>query len=366
MSKPTPQPSPAPIIDPKDAFVQFLDSVARFLFWAGTVATLISLGFLIYTFQTFMSGGAGLNQDLALSNIGLFKNILLAGVLALSVGATFTFWGEEVLGFLQLLGAGALFFAPIYLPMVLAGGQTPTPVSAEALAAMQFAGGIFGLVAIAVTIIDIIQRIQLRSQQGARADQLKYGKGIKEEKDIQDVFMGKCWQLPFCRKFVRERCPIYHSRRTCWREQVGCMCEEQVIRDAMSGKVIPKDAVQAAKFIPINNKLTPSQKQERCRQCVIYNEHQKHKYKLILPVATAVFVGLYLLFRGPLLEMTSQLLVTIDRMIGRATFRSDANVAQQITDSGMHFQEVLLICLSLIVFTYVLKLVEFLIFKLKV
>lgn len=144
------------------------------------------------------------------------------------------------------------------------------------------------------------------------------------------------------------------------------MCEEQVIRDAMSGKVIPKDAVQAAKFIPINNKLTPSQKQERCRQCVIYNEHQKHKYKLILPVATAVFVGLYLLFRGPLLEMTSQLLVTIDRMIGRATFRSDANVAQQITDSGMHFQEVLLICLSLIVFTYVLKLVEFLIFKLKV
>ncbi|MCC6352078.1 MAG: hypothetical protein IT202_06180, partial [Fimbriimonadaceae bacterium] len=140
MSKPTPQPSPAPIIDPKDAFVQFLDSVARFLFWAGTVATLISLGFLIYTFQTFMSGGAGLNQDLALSNIGLFKNILLAGVLALSVGATFTFWGEEVLGFLQLLGAGALFFAPIYLPMVLAVGQTPTPVSSEALAAMQFAG----------------------------------------------------------------------------------------------------------------------------------------------------------------------------------------------------------------------------------
>src|SRR5205823_3893098 len=122
-----------------------------------------------------------------------------------------------------------------------------------------------------------------------KKDTLKYGKGIKEEQNIRNTFMGKCWQLPYCRKFVRERCLIYHSRRTCWKERVGCMCEEEVIRNAMENRTIPKDAVAAAKYIPVNNRITMAQKRERCRQCVIFNEHLKHQYRLFLPVTVAAF-----------------------------------------------------------------------------
>ena len=57
------------------------------------------------------------------------------------------------------------------------------------------------------------------------------------------------------------------------------MCEEDVIRGAMEGRVISKDALVAATMIPRNNKLTIAQKKERCKTCVIYNEHQKHKYR---------------------------------------------------------------------------------------
>src|SRR5262249_14119457 len=151
-------------------------------------------------------------------------------------------------------------------------------------------------VGLGAVLFDVITRVRIRVREGARADQLKYGKGVKEEKDIRNVLLGRCWQLPYCRKFVRERCPIYHARRTCWKERVGCMCEESVIRNAMSGRVIPADAVAAAKFIPQNHKLTMEQKKERCRQCVIYLEHQKHKYKLAMPAAIGGMAVVYIVF----------------------------------------------------------------------
>lgn len=354
-----------------DAFSAFLDGVAKFVMWIGLAATLIALGFLIYTYSMFAGSGAGVGTagvtvDQALSNVDMFQKILLAGVIAAGVGSTYLFWGEDILGPAQLGFAAILFFSPLYLPSILGSGHGIGNVESNVLGTLQMSGTVFGILALGVTLADIFQRVQVRAQHGSRADQLKYGKGLREEQDIQNVFMGRCWQLPFCRKFVRERCPIYHSKRTCWKERVGCMCEEQVIRDAMAGKTIPKDAVAAAQFIPYNLKLTMPQKEERCRQCVIYNEHQKHKYKVALPVAFFVFVGVYALLRTPLLDAMTTMLESLDRVIGRASLRGDVNIGGNIASSGLPLQEMLLLCFVVVAFTYALKLIEFLIFKLKI
>lgn len=364
MSKPNPRP---PSTSSAVEGIQLaFESICKTLCWVGLAALAIGLGFLIYTFAVAGGGGsAGVSTGQAIENIDLFKKILLGGVIAVAIGTTYIFWGEETLGVLQLVAAGLLYFAPLILPGVF-GVTTPNEAGAAALAAIQSSGVVAGIVGIIVLIADVASRIKLRSQQGARADALKYGKGLREERDIQNVFLGKCWQLPFCRKFVRERCPIYHSKRTCWKEQVGCMCEEQVIRDAMENKVIPKDALAAAQFIPRNNKLTSAQKFERCKQCVIYNEHQKHKYRAWLPISLIAVAAVYVLLRGPLLGMTGQIIEGIDRMIGQATFRQKSGVTQTIQHSGLPFQEILLVCFMVIILAYVLRLVEFLIFKLKV
>jgi hypothetical protein len=202
----------------------------------------------------------------------------------------------------------------------------------------------------------------MRAQQGWKVDQMRYGKGVKEEVDRHNVFMGKCWQLPFCRKFVRERCPIYHSRRTCWRELTGCMCEEEVIRGAMENKPIPKDALMAATYIPRNMKLSVDQKRERCKSCVIYNEHQKHKYKLAMPVTLLSLAGIYVLFHGPLISGVSVLIGGLDKLVGRVTL---GQVDTKI-DAPTTFQELLLVCIMVIVLAYAMKILEYLIFKLKV
>ena len=50
----------------------------------------------------------------------------------------------------------------------------------------------------------------------------------------QNLFLGRCWQLPYCREQVREKCPIFKRRQgPCWWYKEGCMCEERIVLQAM-------------------------------------------------------------------------------------------------------------------------------------
>lgn len=353
-----------PAFDVEDAFGNFLDSAAKFLFWAGLVLTLASIGLLITTYSAFASGTPPAAEAQALANIALLGKVLIAGMAGLIVGSTYMFWGEEILGVIQLMGAGLVFFSPLIIPSVIAG--TPNAVTKGTLGAIQQGGMVGAVLAIGVLVADIMVRIKARAKMGTKADQLKYGKGVKEEAAVQNVFLGKCWQLPFCRKFVREKCPIYHARRSCWKERVGCMCEEEVIRGAMEGRAIPKDVVAAAKYIPVNNKLSDKAKFERCKVCVIYNEHQKHKYKAALPVTLLIFIGAYVGLRQPLLEATGGMMRSLDRVLGGLTFNATSGKVTDTVQKTPVFQEILLICMLIVLLAYALRFLEYAFFKLKV
>ena len=351
----------------EDGFHDFLEGAAKFLFWAGLVAVLASTGFLLFTYFTF-SGGSGTtaSPDQATFNISIFSKVLVAGMVAIGVGSTFLFWGEDTLCAFQLIGAGLFYFAPLLVPTM--NGQSNANLSAPAaasLATIQTGGMTFGIISLIVLVADIVGRVRLRAVQGTKADQLKYGKGIKQEQDIRNVFMGKCWQLPFCRKYVRERCPIFHANRTCWKEFVGCMCEEEVIRNAMENKAIPKDPSVAVNFIPYNNRLTVAVKQARCKQCVIYNEHQKHKYRLVLPIVLSVYAIIIAVAFNFWMSTMEALITRLNRIVGIATYqKADAKTAAALVPYS--FQVILLFCIVLVLVTYTLRLIEYLIFKAKI
>jgi hypothetical protein len=322
----------------------------------GGLAVLVSLGFLVFTAMN-----ATAEQAVAASrNIEIFEKVLLVGVLGLGVGASYQWWGEEILGVVQLFLAGAMYFAPLILPSVVPNSGN-SPAYGQALSAIQLGGMVYGIIALIVTTADVIIRVKDRSKTGVKADQLKYGRGVKEEKDRQNVLLGKCWQLPFCRKFVRERCPIYHAKRTCWKELVGCMCEEAIIRNSMENRPIPKDELLAANLIPRNNKLTIAQKKERCRSCVIYNEHQRHKYKVYMPMVVIFYVAAYVLLRTPLLAATETLLSGINKVVQAGTLNKAGNFTPPHS-----FVEMLLAVFFIIALTYSMKILEFTIFRAKV
>src|SRR5438132_12583962 len=105
-----------PTCDTVDFLPRVLDTVARFLFWVGILATVVGLGFLVYTVFVFAGSGANTNVPQALANVDICRKILLGGVLGLGIGSSYLFWGEETIGPIQLIAAAALFFAALYLP----------------------------------------------------------------------------------------------------------------------------------------------------------------------------------------------------------------------------------------------------------
>lgn len=368
------KPAPAPVYRSGGE-----DWVATLLEWAGgkvllvgIVGTLVCTAVLIYYAMKFGQTAAPTVEEAEQFGaiIGQFGAYLVAALFAFALGMAIIFWGDIALPTVLFIVALVYFLSPHWTPVLGIVPDLPNDLSRAAIDQLGRGGLYLGLVAMVLQAVDAFIRLRNRAIYGARGDLMKYGKGIKEESDYQNVFMGKCWQLPFCRKFVRERCPIYHSRRTCWKERVGCMCEEQVIRDAMEGKTIPRDAVAAAKFIPYNRRLTPAQKAERCRQCVIYNEHQRHKYRLAVPM-TFVFVGgLYALLHEQLLHGTHQIMRSFDLAMSNLSVQSVLDQTPKepgtIGATPGILEEFVLIAVVLFVFSQIMRFVEFAIFKLKV
>lgn len=360
------RPNYGPSRDNGEIGMRVLEGLAKVGVWGGGIGAGVSIVFMMYTMFRTGSGATPAEMKQAIQNVETFSTLLLVSISAFSLAGLFIWWGEEVLGPLFLIGGAIFFFTPTYLPGAIGSGAGLSGPQGQVLKSLSIAGAIAAGFGILFIFIDVVGRVRLRARQGAKADQLKYGKGIREVADIRNVFMGKCWQLPYCRKFVREKCPIYHAKRTCWKERVGCMCEEAVIQNAMEGKVIPKDQLTAAKFIPYNNKLSAGAKAERCRQCVIFNEHQKHKYKLALPMTMLGFVGAYFVGKEVFIKQLGVMIDKGNAAVNKATMQS-GDAAKAAGESTMSwFKEVLLVCILLILIAYTMKVLEYLFFKAKV
>jgi hypothetical protein len=335
-------------------------AIAKYAFWGG-VGTLIFCVIATIFLMNVANGDVTKATTIA-NSVELMMKGMLIGVVCTVAGSAWLFWEEEIMVAVNLGGAFVLFFSSSIIPMAMPMAEPGKNAGVDAgFNALGLAGKIYLGFAFAILIVDIALRVNQRSKVGAKKDSLKYGKGVTEESDRKNVFMGKCWQLPYCRKFVREKCPIYHAQRTCWRELVGCMCEESVIRAAMENKPVSKEALLSGAAIPRNTKLTDAAKRERCKTCVIYNEHQKHKYKLAMPMVVIGYVLVYVLLRVPLANAINNFLTKGSQAITNASGNAIKNV-----DTGDAFTQFLVGAAVLMMLAYTIKMIEYAIFKLKI
>ncbi|MBI1331530.1 MAG: hypothetical protein JST12_11175 [Armatimonadetes bacterium] len=353
---------PGPKKDPTEFQPDFLGeipyAIARYSFWGGVIALVLGIAAAVY----LMTAAAEPARVKAITGtMDFLQKEMLVAVICTVAGSAWLFWEEEIMVALNLMGAALLFASGWLLPNVISTSPDSNTAVKAGYDALGVAGQLYLALAVLVLIIDLSLRIRQRAIQGAKKDSLRYGKGVTEESDRKNVFMGKCWQLPYCRKFVREKCPIYHAQRTCWRELVGCMCEEAVIRVAMEGKPISKEALLSGAAIPRNSKLPDSAKRERCRNCVIYNEHQKHKYRLAMPAALIFYVLVYVLFKGPLADMINTFLSRGSKMVTDSTGGAVKNV-----HTGDFFTQFLVLAVVVVLWAYTIKMIEYALFKLKI
>jgi hypothetical protein len=341
-----------------DALGELPMTIAKYAFYIGLF--LVIGGFATTLFLMNIASGDQTKIQQISSSIDLFQKVMVSGVLGLALGSAWLFWEEEFMVFGNLVGAGFLLGAPTLIPMVISFNNNPAVQ--DGYKAIGAAGMLWIAIAGCVLVGDLALRIRNRMVHGTKAELLKYGnKKMMEEGDRQNVFMGKCWQLPYCRKYVREKCPIFHSKRTCWKELVGCMCEESVIRAAIDNKPVSKEALMSGAAIPRNNKLSVSAKRERCKTCVIYNEHQKHKYRLAMPVVIIGYILFFALFRLPLTKLVESFLGGASKAVSTVT----AGTVQKV-DTGAWFTQFLVLALLITALAYTIKMVEYAIFKLKI
>jgi hypothetical protein len=126
----------------------------------------------------------------------------------------------------------------------------------------------------------------------------------------RNSLMRKCWELHFCRGSVRTTCPRYVEGVACWRKTSGCYCDHDLASRLMSSvggnasvkmQVAEELDAHQRKAQELQRRLQRQQQRSKqaarklCRECPIYLEHQKFKYRtlswLTYPL-TAIIIAL--------------------------------------------------------------------------
>lgn len=182
-----------------------------------------------------------------------------------------------------------------------------------------------------------------------------------------------CWQMPYCRDYLRKFCTAYEKKKSCWRLKSGCYCDEEMILRVMKRSATSKlDGFDQRYSLPdTKKKLTATQKRRRCRECFIYTEHQKLKYRIMSPLVFPAAIVIIWMYFKPVKALLHGALELTDKFAGRISFGSgpvpEMGVKIGTTAAASNTVEWLfLICLGMILVTYLLRGLEYFIFDLQV
>ena len=245
---------------------------------------------------------SGQLKTAAPSGVGLISGmghvLTLAAVVA--TGSFVVLAVEEVALILIPAGVGVALFLGI--PALVVGQVGPKPN--EAAQALINAGAMAGkamLVVVALRVVYEIYRSQAEAgvrkeaaaKETAAADRKKGVKVVTGEK-----IFAKCWEMPFCHEAVREMCPAYKEKKSCWRYGRGCNCDADLIDTlVLSRHVGPSKKARDVESEYIRTELEVdtvrhrSEKTIPCSKCPIYGEHQRRKFRVVNPILIAISVA---------------------------------------------------------------------------
>ncbi len=392
--------------------VTTITDIAATAFKISLAVTLLLYGYLLWgLFSGSIANVQGMDkaaQAHALQLIQSLSTWLNLSLLVTIVSAVIVYYEQQALGGILLVIAAFMAFGLQLLINVLFAGDAAHYKSGAAseltLETIHRTALVIGLPGIALLLRQVYLNVHDKIY-GQDLTAMTYGKDVEKEDHPKALIgaLAKCWQLPFCREGIRKKCPIFHAKTKCWKERVGCMCEENIILLAMSdGKEAPMagaaaigkqsgfvaigDLITSSEQttraqiatrpgpngvrIPTNPHLTMGQKRERCRNCIIYNEHQRKKYQLLSPLATVMVPLFVALNFEPLRAMIGSGMNGLDGLISKVSLTGHsggvgAKIANEVTGS-LSVEVIIIVCLSLVMMTWLLRFVEYCVFKIKI
>jgi hypothetical protein len=380
-----------------------LDNIKK-VFQFALIATALMFGYLLYGLVSGGFADAAMKPEESRHALELVNSVStwvsVSLVLTLLCGILL-YYEETVFGFV-LLGVSAVLMYGLQFAILVFGPDAkqfttggPAQMFLHQMLLMSMMIGAPGV----LLVLRTMGARFLEARQGEDLTSMQYGANVQKE-DVPRALLpilAKCWQLPFCRAGIRENCPIFLAKTKCWKERVGCMCEENIILLSMGGseKQQPVNITKEMGFvaigdiltkgneekraniqtrvgprgvkIPTNPHVTEVQKRERCRNCIIYNEHQRVKYSFFsVPVTLMVPVIVVWQFEAMRMGLAG-LLHGIDSLIRHISINgtTDVDFSRQITGS-VPIEAIIIFCLTLVVMTWAQRFLEYCIFKLKI
>lgn len=382
-----------------------LDNVKK-LFQVTLVATLLMFVYLLWGLFSGSLADVADKQTAArhaLEVVNDVSNYLNIALIITLVAGILLYYDESVFGFTLLAISAFLAYGFQFAIDLLFASESHRLTAGDASKALMHEILLIAMMTGAPGILMVLRAMGARffeARQGEDLTRLKYGGEVHKE-DVPKALipvLSKCWQLPFCRAGIRKNCPIFLAKTKCWKERVGCMCEENIILLAMGGtdQAAPVNMTKEMGFVPIgdiitkgatdkkatvptrmgprgvriptNPHITSLQQRDRCRNCVIYNEHQRQKYAFFsVPVTLVIPVFVAWQFDAARIALT-QLLHGLDKLVAHLSISGDGGsleLTRQISGS-VPIEAILIVCLTLVLMTWAQKLLEYCIFTIKI
>jgi hypothetical protein len=215
-------------------------------------------------------------------------------------------------------------------------------------------------------LFDIVRRgSEGLANARVRRATLPYGRGIAVHKP-RNKFLGNCWDLPYCRDNIRKRCPVFlkKSRGPCWRNKRGCMCDESIVQLAINPNWRENLADPTAARMPIA--MSKAEKNQRCRECVIYNTHEEQKYKALVGLVLAGCVALMAFFGDNMISIVGAVFDFVNAVVNRFAIVANPNLHQSVQSMPLYLDWLVLLTLLILVLSQVLQFVEYCCFRIKI
>ena len=312
------------------------------------------------------------------ANIALVFRLLQGSALVTVAALLVSCAQAEGVGY-WLLGAAALLYAGppfVTAPVYPLRGWTASRASQAALADFQALAWLLAVPGVLWSVVDVVRRVRAAADLAAvqRAN-ARYGTAVPRQAASpkhRQVFLGRCWEGPFCRDHIRAKCPVFLEKRgPCWRRKEGCMCEERIVLQAMIAPdwkdQMTRANLQLSMGSGARKALSPEAKRERCRNCVIYNEHQRQKYKALTGLTLVAVPTLLALNFAWLQGLVDRMLFGLDAATKR--FSLDANTTGiTVLHNGAYslIAWVFVLALGLVLLSQALKVIEYFCLKLKI
>ncbi len=264
--------------------------------WAlrlGALALILSVVYLAYGRFSGPGAGAALSEaDRArfYGNYLLALRLLVWGMGLAAAAIAYLYRAEQATGYALAIVGALVYFGIPSTPGIIS--PVTDPAFARATAAAGVRGGLLCLVPAALAILyDASFRVR-EVWTGRRRSKTV---AVSSDAIVMEKLPGPpmhCWQTHYCRPAVRELCPRFTENTPCWRRKEGCFCEEQIALRAAALKEGSQGVYQNVRKSldggPGRRILSPAEKRQRCRVCPIYAEHQRFKYKILVPTVFVV------------------------------------------------------------------------------